>query len=241
MIALRAEHVSFAYRDRHWVVDDITLEVPAGGCLVVLGPSGSGKTTLVKVLAGLRVPQRGSIEVLGARLGPGAAGPRSQVGYIPQQLGLVRSLSALDNVLVGGLGRASGLGPLFGWFPRRERARALELLDFLGVADKADDQVFRLSGGQRQRVAIARTLFQRPQVVLADEFVSDLDLPRAKQVLTAMRDLGRREGIALVVNLHDIPLVGDLDGEVIILREGRIVHRGRTSAVDETLACAVMA
>lgn len=241
MIALRAAHVSFAYREPQWVIEDICLEVPSGGCLVVLGPSGSGKTTLVKVLAGLRTPQRGTIEVLGERLGRHAAGPRSHVGYIPQQLGLVRSLSALDNVLVGGLGRVSGLGPLLGWFPRRERARAFELLDFLGVADKAHDQVFRLSGGQRQRVAIARTLFQRPQVVLADEFVSDLDLPRAKQVLTAMRDLGRREGIALVVNLHDIPLVTDLEGEVIVLREGRIVHRGRTSAMDETFACAVMA
>lgn len=90
-------------------------------------------------------------------------------------------------------------------------------------------------------MAIARTLFQQPRVVLADEFVSDLDLPRARQVLSAMRDLGRREGIALVVNLHDIPLVRDLDGDVIILRDGRIVHRGLTSTVDETVACAVMA
>lgn len=241
MNALAAKHVSFAYRVPHWVIEDICLDVPEGGCLVVLGASGSGKTTLVKVLAGLRAPQRGSIEVLGERLEAARPGRRWRVGYIPQQLGLVRSLSALDNVLVGGLGRIRGLGPMLGWFPRAERERAIELLEFLGVADKAHDQVYRLSGGQRQRVAIARTLFQRPRVVLADEFVSDLDLPRAKQVLTAMRDLGRREGIALVVNLHDIPLVGDLDGEVIILREGRIVHRGPTSAVDETLACAVMA
>lgn len=241
MIALRAEHVSFAYRDRHWVVDDITLEVPAGGCLVVLGPSGSGKTTLVKVLAGFQRPQVGSIEVLGQPMGGAANGLRTHIGYIPQQLGLVRSLSALDNVLVGGLGRLRGLGPLFGVFPRRERERALDLLDFLGIADKARTQVYRLSGGERQRVAIARTLFQQPRVVLADEFVSDLDLPRARQVLSAMRDLGRREGIALVVNLHDIPLVRDLDGDVIILRDGRIVHRGLTSTVDETVACAVMA
>jgi phosphonate transport system ATP-binding protein len=153
-------------------------------------------------------------------------GLRRQVGYIPQQLGLVRGLSALENVLLGALGSLPGVLPLLGIYPREQVDRALSYMDRLGIADKAREKVFRLSGGERQRVAIARTLLQGPRIILADEFVSDLDLPRAAQVLAQMRELSSREQIAFVINLHEVPLVQEIGDEIAILKAGHIVARG---------------
>ena len=239
----KAESIWFAYRGENWILRDVSLEVPPCSFLTVLGASGSGKTTLVKVLAGLLQPQRGRVDLLGNdTCQRGCAQPefRQQIGYIPQQLGLVRGASALENVLMGALGRMNGAGPLLGMFPRREVEQAMEYLSALGIAHKAHEQVFRMSGGERQRVAIARTLAQKPRVIFADEFVSDLDLPRAAQVLESMRDLCRREGIAFVINLHEIPLVQELGDEVVILRGGRIAYRGAAQSLNLSFVREVM-
>ena len=224
----KAEEVWFAYRQNQWVLKGISLQVPSDGFLTILGPSGSGKTTLVKVMAGLLKPQKGIVELLGRALDGSRARPdfRQEIGYIPQQLGLVRGMTALENALLGAIGRIPGPLPLLGIFPKDQVAQALEYLDVLGIADKAKEKVFRLSGGERQRVAIARTLLQKPRIIFADEFVSDLDLPRAAQVLEAMRSLCRREGVAFIINLHEIALVQEIGDQAVILKAGRIVHRG---------------
>jgi len=225
----KAQDVWFAYRQAQWVLKGVSIDVPSEGFLTILGPSGSGKTTLLKILAGMLQPQSGNVELLGTPLINGTANHpdfRQRVGYIPQQLGLVRGMTTLENVLLGALGRINGGLPLLGIFPKVEVERARAYLDFLGIADKAREKVYRLSGGERQRVAIARTLLQNPKIIFADEFVSDLDLPRAAQVLTAVRDLARREKIAFVVNLHEIPLVQEIGDAVLILEKGVIVYRG---------------
>lgn len=228
-VVCRADDVWFAYRHDAWILRGVALQIPPSGFLTILGPSGSGKTTLLKILAGLLLPQRGSVELLGQTLTPektAATALRKQVGYIPQQLGLVRSMSALENVLLGGVNRMNGVLPLLGIFPKREIERAREYLALLGIEHKAHERVYRLSGGERQRVAIARTLLQKPRIIFADEFVSDLDLPRAAQVLRAMRELSAREHIAFVINLHEIPLVQEIGDQVVILKQGHIVERG---------------
>lgn len=226
-LALQAKRVWFAYSHDQWVLKGVSLEVPRGAFVAVMGPSGSGKTTFMKVLAGFLRPQRGEVEVLGSLIGKKLP-PwfRQQVGYIPQQLGLVRSLTALENVLLGSLARQKGLGSLLGFFPSNERGRAMEYLALLGIEHKAEERVFRLSGGERQRVAIARTLLQGPSVFLADEFVADLDLPRASHVLEGLRELGSRENLTFVINLHEIQLVQMFADYVITLKEGAIVHQG---------------
>ncbi len=226
----KTEEVWYFYRPGQWVLKGISLQVPIDGFLTILGPSGSGKTTLVKVMAGLLTPQKGSVELLGQPLSNGFRPPqdlRQKIGYIPQQLGLVRGMTALENVLLGALARIPGPLPLLGIFPKDKITQACEYLDFLGIADKANEKVFRLSGGERQRVAIARTLLQKPRIIFADEFVSDLDLPRAEAVLVAMRALCQREGVAFVINLHEIPLVHEIGDQVVILKAGSIVYRGQ--------------
>ena len=171
-MALRAEGLWFAYRETDWILKDISLAIPSGQITIIMGPSGTGKTTLLKILAGIMTPSRGHVEVFNHKI---ANQPQrsmgSLIGYIPQQLGLVRNLTALENVLMGALGRCGNGSALFGLFPREELTKAQAALDLMGIAHKTNEKVFRLSGGERQRVAIARTLLQHPKVVVADEFV----------------------------------------------------------------------
>lgn len=225
--AIHVEDLWFAYRPGAWVLKGVNLRVPAGGFWAVMGPSGAGKTTLMRLLAGLLPLQRGRVTVQGRPLHIGPPpGFRRIVGYIPQQLGLVRGLTALENVLLGALARHDGWGTALGLFPQSEIERARSLLAMLGLADKAEEKVFRLSGGERQRVAIARTLMQDPQILLADEFVSDLDLPRAAQVLAFVRAWAQERNLTVVMNLHEIQLVQEFADSVAILKDGRVVETG---------------
>jgi phosphonate transport system ATP-binding protein len=233
--AVRCEDVWFAYRKDQWVLKGVTLAVARGSFVSVLGRSGAGKTTLVKILAGLLPAQRGRVSLLGHDISertPAQLRPRA--GYIPQQLGLVRSLSALDNTLMGLLGRRKGLGTLAGVFPAEDVDRARWWLDKLSIAHKAGDPVYRLSGGERQRVAIARTMLQDPEVVFADEFVSDLDLPRAAEILALMRSFSEEQGITFVVNLHDLPLVREFGGRAVVLEDGRVAADMPAAEISQT-------
>ena len=227
---VRARDLWFAYRGEEWVLKGVGLEAPAGAFVAIMGPSGAGKSTLLRLLAGLLRPQRGSIEVLGQPLGNGASS-RPSVGYIPQQLGLVRNMSALENVLMGALGRLRGPAHYLGLFPRAEAEHARSLLETLGIGHKAREKAYQLSGGERQRVAIARALMQRPRLVLADELVSDLDLPRAAEVLSVMRRMGEAQGVTFVVNMHELPLVHEFADLAMVLREGQVAYWGPARSV----------
>src|SRR5678815_3062007 len=157
--ALHADQVWFAYPRREPVLRNVSLSLPAGKHTVIMGPSGTGKTTLLRVLAGILKPSSGNIAVFGQPLtGRSQRELSSLIGYIPQQLGLVRNLSALDNVLMGALGRLGDAKTILGIFPRAEIDAAHAALDMMGIDHKSEAQVFHLSGGERQRVAIARTL-----------------------------------------------------------------------------------
>lgn len=222
--AVVVEDLWFAYREGDWILQGVDLRVPAGGFWAVMGPSGAGKTTLMRILAGLLPFPRGQVLLLGHPLrGKPEPALRRIIGYIPQQLGLVRGLTAMENVLLGSLARHDGWRTALGFFPRAEIERAMALLEMLDLADKADEKVFRLSGGERQRVAIARTLMQDPRIILADEFVSDLDLPRAAQVLAFVHHLARERGLTVILNLHELQLVQEFADHVAILKGGRVV------------------
>ena len=240
-LALRAEGICFAYRGEEWVLKDISLSVPKGKATMIMGPSGSGKTTLMKVLAGILDPQRGRVEVLNHEIGKRTRRSLySLIGYIPQQLGLVRNLTSLENVLMGALGRCGHGRVMLGLFPRHEVEQAHAALNLMGIGDKSSEKVFRLSGGQRQRVAIARTLLQRPRVVLADELVSDLDLALASEILRLMHEAAEREQMTFLVNMHETQLVREFADHVLILDHGQIVRRFPTDGPQERLPSEVL-
>ena len=223
-VALHAERLWFSFRNHDWVLKDVSLAIPAGKHTVIMGPSGTGKTTLLRVLAGLLKPNQGQVRVFGQptqELQPRELS--ALVGYIPQQLGLVRNLSALENVLMGALGRLSDSKALLGLFPRDEIDKARSALEMMGIEHKGSEQVFRLSGGERQRVAIARTLLQHPRLVVADEFASDLDLALASEILARIRRAAEQEKITFVMSMHRIGLARQFGDAVLALRNGELV------------------
>jgi len=222
--ALHAERVWFSFRNHDWVLRDVSLAIPAGKHTVIMGPSGIGKTTLLRVLAGLLKPNQGQVRVFGhptEELKPRELS--ALVGYIPQQLGLVRNLSALENVLMGALGRLADSRALLGLFPWGEIEKARAALEMMGIGHKSSEQVFRLSGGERQRVAIARTLLQHPRIVVADEFASDLDLALASEILTRIRRAAEQEQITFIMSMHRMGLARQFGDTVLALRNGELV------------------
>ena len=224
-IALSAEQVWYSYPHHDAVLRNVSLSIPAGKHTVIMGPSGTGKTTLLRVLAGILKPSRGRITVFDQPLdGRGQRQLSPLIGYIPQQLGLVRNLSALDNVLMGALGRLGDTQSLLGLFPRAEIDAAHAALEMMGIDHKSEAQVIHLSGGERQRVAIARTLLQRPRIVIADEFASDLDLAMAYEILDRIRNAAERENITFIMSMHRFGLARRFGDDVLALEDGAIVR-----------------
>jgi phosphonate transport system ATP-binding protein len=222
--ALHAERIWFSFRNHEWVLKDVSLAIAAGKHTVIMGPSGTGKTTFLRVLAGLLKPKQGQVRVFGQLTQELNARELSPlVGYIPQQLGLVRNLSALENVLMGALGRLANNTALLGMFPREEIEKARAALEMMGISHKGSEQVFRLSGGERQRVAIARTLVQHPRIVVADEFASDLDLALASEILARIRRAAEQEKITFIMSMHRIGLARQFGDAVLALRNGELV------------------
>jgi|FLYL01.1.fsa_nt_gi phosphonate transport system ATP-binding protein len=221
---LEGRDLWFSYDRRSHVLRGVSMTARAGRVLMLLGRSGSGKTTLLKVLKGLVRPEQG---VVVSRSPDGGPLEPSAIAYIPQTLGLVRSLTALENALCGALARTGVLRSSLHSFPASTRREAYDVLARLGVAHKADAPVYYLSGGERQRVAIARALMQRPAVILADEFVSQLDYHTAEDILALMRGVAEG-GVALVVTTHEVDVATEHGDEVAIMHEGRITHRARS-------------
>jgi len=201
--AVRVVGLSHAFPTRHGplpVLDGATALIPAGGYATLVGPSGAGKSTLLSLMGGLEAAQHGIIEIGGANLAglsrDGlAAYRRSTVGFVFQHFGLLETLTAAENIDLA--------CALAGTARRQRRVRTLELLDAVGLADRADHRPLELSGGERQRVAIARALANRPQLVLADEPTGNLDDDSTALVVGLLEALPSEHGCTLVLVTHD--------------------------------------
>jgi ABC-type lipoprotein export system ATPase subunit len=202
------------------VLDHLDWSVAAGEFVAVTGRSGAGKTTLLSILGGLERPQVGEVRVGGvdlSTLGSNALAGyrRSTVGFVFQDFGLISPLSAAENVELA-LAFASVRGA------RRGR-RARELLDAVGLADRARHRPAALSGGESQRVAIARALANRPRLVLADEPTGNLDDTSAALVLDLLASLPAEHECTLIVVTHN-QLVASRADRVVRIESGRLVE-----------------
>jgi putative ABC transport system ATP-binding protein len=203
-------------------VDGVDVEVSRGETVAVMGPSGCGKSTLLHLLGGLDRPDAGEIWLAGRRLDTLseralAQVRRRDVGFVFQAFHLMDELTAQENVEFPAL--------LAGSAPRRARRRAQQLLDQVGLADRAGHLPTALSGGQRQRVAIARALANEPQVLLADEPTGNLDSAATLGVLRLLESLSA-EGLTLVVATHDERIAATAD-RLISMRDGAFVDQTR--------------
>jgi phosphonate transport system ATP-binding protein len=202
------------------------LAIGRGERVAVIGPSGSGKTTLLRLLNGTLAPTRGDIFVLGKRLVAGRRMPREQrrrIGMIFQDFALVERASVFDNVLFGRLGHAHPFLSLIGHFSDRDRDIAGAAVREVGLLEQLTQRADALSGGQRQRVAIARVLAQEPEIILADEPVSNLDPALTDDILGLLTRACERRGATLTMALHQPRLATAHAGRVIGIGGGRIV------------------
>ncbi|MEV7148536.1 ectoine/hydroxyectoine ABC transporter ATP-binding protein EhuA [Streptomyces sp. NPDC093084] len=219
---IRIEGVTKRFGD-NTVLDGLDLSVQAGRHVTLIGPSGSGKTTILRLLMTLTKPDSGTITVDGQRLFPASEKElreaRKQIGMVFQQFNLFPNMSVLRNLTEAPV---TVLG-----LPKEEaEARARELLDLVGLADKADERPTRLSGGQQQRVAIARALAMRPKVLLLDEVTSALDPELVAGVLDLLRDIARTTDITMLCVTHEMNFARDISDQVLMFDAGRIIEAG---------------
>lgn len=216
-------------------LNNLSLEIPEGQFIVLLGLSGSGKSTLIRCLNGLVKPTHGTVKYrqqVISNLSEAALRPlRKQMGMIWQQFNLVPNLSVLANVAAGALGELSLYRSLF--WPAVVKARALELLGQMGLADMAGRAAGRLSGGQQQRVAIARALMQNPQLILADEPVASLDPTTSNLVMETLTELNKKQGLTVICSLHQIEPARRHANRLVALKAGQIVFDGPPEELTE--------
>jgi putative ABC transport system ATP-binding protein len=199
------------------VLNDITFSLERGGFLAIVGPSGSGKTTLLGLLAGLDRPAAGRVELSGQDLGAMTEDQRARlrsekVGFVFQSFQLIPTLTARENVQVPLELRGEPA-----------QARAQEVLERVGLGDRAEHYPAQLSGGEQQRVALARAFSIRPQILFADEPTGNLDAKTGATIITLMEELNRELGTTLVLVTHDNDLAARAR-RTIRLSDGKVVE-----------------
>ncbi len=203
-----------------------SLTIDAGEMVAIVGPSGSGKSTMMHLLGCLDTPDGGEVRVNGRRVDDLRGGALTrlrgrEIGFIFQGFNLVPTMNATENV---------ALAAEYAGVPRAEsRRRAVELLELVGLGDRAGHMPNELSGGQQQRVAIARALVNRPTIVLGDEPTGDLDTVTSDEIVALMRRINAETGTTFVIVTHN-PEVAAACDRTISMRDGEVADHGRTVA-----------
>lgn len=222
--------------DETTAVKNVSLEIQAGSMVGIIGRSGAGKSTLLRMINRLSEPTSGSISWKGEKVcslnGSALREWRARCGMVFQQFNLAPRLDVLTNVLIGALGRRPALEAFFKIFPEEERARAILELHALDMADKAMQRVCTLSGGQQQRVAIARTLMQNPEIILADEPIASLDPANAETVMEALQRINEERRMTVLVNLHTLDVARRFCPRIIAMAHGEIIFDGTPEALN---------
>lgn len=200
------------------VLKGVSLDIKKGEFAAIMGPSGSGKTTLLDILGGLLRPSSGNVRIDGESLSGLSESEIAQVrgrkiGFIFQQYNLIPSLTATENVELSL--RINGAGK------EEARARAVKLLNMLGMGHRIGNKPTQLSGGEQQRVAISRALANNPTIILGDEPTGNLDSKNGFMVLDTLKKLNKQEGYTIVVVTHD-HRIGKYADRIIRMMDGRI-------------------
>jgi phosphonate transport system ATP-binding protein len=221
-------------------LNGVSVEVKAGEMVALIGPSGSGKSTLLRSITGLQSidPGEGTISVFGevvqknGRVTGRVRAARQKLGMIFQQFNLVGRLSLFSNVMLGALGRIPGWKGVMGLWPKADKDKAMAALHRVGVSDYAAQRANTLSGGQQQRGAIARAIVQGAQAILADEPVASLDPVSARKVMELLVELNKRDGLGVIVTLHQVDYAIRYCERVVALQAGKVVYDGPSTGLD---------
>lgn len=207
---------------------DISLKINAGEQVALIGPSGCGKTSLLKLIGTQLEPTAGNISILDKQpeliTSRQLHQLRTSIAFIPQHLGLVPNVRVLRNVLNGKLSETTFINTIrqLFWVTRIEQEKVFQILERTGIGEKIYDRTDSLSGGQQQRVAVARALYQKPLILLADEPVSSIDPARARDMIELLTNLSSEDNVTLVISLHNLELAREFFPRLIGLRHGKI-------------------
>jgi len=215
--------ISASYDSKNYVLKDIRMSVDRGSNYAIVGQSGSGKSTLLKLINGMMNPSKGKIMV--DYQTPSTSDKKfkslmHKIGYIPQNLGLIKNSTVLENILIGALPRVGGFNSFFKRFSDLEIDDAKKILKQVGLEGKAERKVYMLSGGEKRRVAIARALVQKPEIILADEIVSELDHVTAREIMDVLAEAQATMNLTAIMVHHDLQLALEYADRVAVIKEG---------------------
>ena len=237
------DHVSKVYPNGTVGLDDVNLTIRDGEFVAIIGRSGAGKSTLLRSVNRMHQISSGTLTVNGVDVsslsGKSLRRFRRGIGMVFQSFNLVTRTTVIKNVLSACVPDMPFWRVLLGTFRKEDKIKALESLDKVGILDKAYMRADQLSGGQQQRVALARTLTQGPQIILADEPVAALDPVTAKQVMQDFVRINQEMGISILLNIHHVELALEYADRIIGIRAGRIVYDGPSANVDKTVLDAI--
>ncbi len=239
--AIRVEGLSKTFAGGRKALQGIDLCIAPGEMCALIGASGSGKSTLLRHMAGLMPGDSGTVQVhgrtvqQGGRVARNIRSVRAGVGFVFQQFNLVDRLPVLVNVLAGMLHKIPLWRSLARVFTAEEKARGMEALRRVGIAECCFQRASTLSGGQQQRAAIARAMVQGARVILADEPIASLDPESSRRVMDILARVNREDGCTVVVSLHQVNVAMRYCARTVALHHGRVVYDGPSSALTPQL------
>ena len=233
---IKFENVSKTYPNGVKGLQNINLEIEQGEFVSIIGLSGAGKSTLIRTINRMLDISEGKLTVDGIDVNSLKGKSlrkfrRNKVGMIFQSFNLVTRTTVIKNVLTSIVPDIPFFRSLFGIYTKNEKLHALEALDKVGIVDKAFIRADQLSGGQQQRVALARTLAQNPEIILADEPVAALDPVTAKRVMEDFKRINTEMNISILLNIHHVELALEYADRILGIRDGEIVYDGPSDEV----------
>ncbi|MCC5889940.1 MAG: phosphonate ABC transporter ATP-binding protein [Alkalibacterium sp.] len=229
--------VNKTYPNGVTALNNVNLTIDQGEFVAIIGLSGAGKSTLIRCINRMHEINEGTLTVNGVNVGKLRGKQvrrfRRKIGMIFQSFNLVTRTSVINNVLISTVPELSWWRKLLGLFPKAQKVDALEALDKVGILDKAYNRVDQLSGGQQQRVALARTIAQHPDIILADEPVASLDPVTAKVVMDDFKKINKETNMSILINIHHVELALEYADRVIGIRQGEVVYDGKSEDVSQ--------
>ncbi len=230
---IQFDHVDKVYANGTKALDDVNVTIEQGEFVAIIGLSGAGKSTMIRTINKMIDVTSGTVTVDGLNVselkGKDLRKYRRKVGMVFQSFNLVSRTSVINNVLSARVADMNFFRTLFGLYSKEDKITALEALDKVGILDKAYIRADQLSGGQQQRVALARTLAQNPQIILADEPVAALDPVMADVVMSDFQKINKEMNITVLINIHHVDLALQYADRIIGIQAGKIVFDGPTS------------
>ena len=233
---IKFDKVNKVYPNGLHALKNISLEINQGEFVAIIGLSGAGKSTLLRTINRMHDISEGSLTVNGQEINDLAGKDlrkfRRKIGMVFQSFNLVTRTTVVNNVLTSRVPDMPLWKSIIGLYSKEDKVIALEALDKVGILDKAYVRADQLSGGQQQRVALARTLAQKPEIILADEPVAALDPITAKQVMDDFKKINKELNMSVLINIHHVDLALKYADRVIGIKAGEIVYDGPATKVN---------